>query len=1245
MPAVPTSTATVSTSTASASGNRLRAIAFGAGGFDTAMQLGVAHALLVARGVVPDYAAGISAGAINAAVLAEILQAGEGLNEPERRGAQVDTFRKFLASFQELPADLLRSIVPDAYEINASRPLAPIQLPIHFDAERDGRDAANHSRAGLIRVMNRLFDVRLPVSALAVIVNRALRLIATSEMVPGSKRAWERLCNQASLWFLGHRYMLALTPTFRPLVRAAMAGRPAEKRKSVGLPAGKLIGRGVILRRGWRRLLDLLSWIVLEAVWLFVVPLLALLAALARPLRRSNRRRRRWGQRLLDRILEHYEIADGLGNTYVLKQQLIRCFDPEYFGRPELDTILDKALAYSKAPAHATTPQKRLEWYSQGRLPIVVAPIAADVATGDLKVLPKDVPIVDALLAATAVVPIFPAVKIESSAYRSPQFFIDGRNVSAEPVGPLMDLLRDDERLDQAEAVDVYPVSNLALDVNGSAAAAECSGILDVAGRAFELQRFRDAKIEQRLTGLYSKVLPPGGGARVRVGGRTFVRAEVRALGPERPVAINREIANRYSNVDVKELIYEAVADGCRATLESIIPDAIAATGEPTSAGVGSSSACCTRAIQHRLRNLPGIDPRLPGHAKDGPGPGLEEVCRRCALSRPRAGDPPEPQRQRLKLWKNRQHWPVWPLEASPEPPPPPPPAAAVVAPPAPTIPPAPQAIEVPGWPHARAGVAGRSRPLVTLLFGGGVFRGVFHMGVMNALNELELQPDLVAGSSVGSIIAAMIAQAFNETPAQRPGQIANLAATFLAMDQLVMTDRLAEFVRGLTLRAADAPFSLRDLDLVLRRYDFDPTEVWSRRTRRVVGGLERLFYLSPVRLAALVKAARERDVARFASMIGEAVQDFLDRGGVGREVLGTEPLALLIHQLVIRRLGGGASDKLFDAFHGSGIHFLATATNLSRGLLQILGSGGAPPRVSLLYGLLASSAFPGVFRPRQSWEIFHSATDMDQYIDGGTMDNLPLDAVARFLDQASAGNLVARRPRVGGQDVPHLLFTASLEVDKTFLPAHDVETLRKSFLRLSSRARTFSYNRKIDAYATVQRNLREIHQGRVRNGEPASAWEPLDLHVVAVRPRWLCDTFGFHPMLGFRRQKQAESIAHGCASTLATLFAESRKAGGRAWTEAWGVKGLDDVDPRAVTSSTDSARPALNPQRQGKAPGQCWFRKAAGATCPFSCEALKLQKDLANREPLLEELPKIYQACGRPETHRAAHAVQRTVE
>lgn len=49
-----------------------------------------------------------------------------------------------------------------------------------------------------------------------------------------------------------------------------------------------------------------------------------------------------------------------------------------------------------------------------------------------------------------------------------------------------------------------------------------------------------------------------------------------------------------------------------------------------------------------------------------------------------------------------------------------------------------------------------------TCLFGGGAIRGVSYIGAVKALEELGISPTTLAGSSVGSIIAALLAVGYN---------------------------------------------------------------------------------------------------------------------------------------------------------------------------------------------------------------------------------------------------------------------------------------------------------------------------------------------------------------------------------------------------------------------------------------------------------------------------------------------------
>jgi predicted acylesterase/phospholipase RssA len=1282
---------------------RRRALAFSGGGLDSVMQLGVVHALLVGRSAPPDYVVGISSGAINAAALAEVLQAGpqnlpaeqyDALPVCERLSFQVDALRSFIETYLELPRTLVNAMMPDSLEVLARDPLMPLELPIHFDRERQARESANESKAGVVNLLNDLFAIPLTVATGTRIIRRFLGLADANDKPSRLQRLGVKLVNEGKLLALIWSRFTETAALAGTILWAYLIGpnRAALRGVHGAATADRLMRQRRVFAATWRPFRTVLQWFTMahlftlfSALWtLLIVPRLVWLLFSGEP-----RRPWRWVASLrkrlapvaawftsafpqpVTRVLQYYGLADGLANTDVVRQLLVRCFDAHYYGKTNLASLLDRSLDRQNRPEHATDAyRKRLADYRERTPSLLVAPIAADVETGELIVLDPSVPVVDALLAAMAVVPFLPAVQIdvphetsrqeharvfrdvlrayrvqtertwaaqklaaeaarasgdavppmelpppppvpdEATVSEGGTWFIDGANISNEALAPLISVLRDELRVtnDDSAAVDIYPVSNLPISAGRLPAGANESfdGVLDVVPRALQLKRFRDAAVEQRLTELYTQALPddashfeiplPGGGT------RTFVKANVYPLELEKPVGMNYRLLMG-QKLEYAEAIYQTIADGCRATLEASLPATIAA------AGTGPRVKCGT-VIAMRTGDgapLPGSDPSV--------GPGLSEVCRRCALHR---GAAPEEWTDRVTLntpGPARQAWPEWPQQRR-EPQPLVPRTASsskVMA-------------DLGDWPRMRGGMTGTDRPVVSLLFGGGVFRGVFHMGVTNALSEMGIHPDVVAGSSVGSIIAAMIAQVFSN-PSGRGRDIAHLAATFLSIDRLVLTDRFADFIRRFTLRAGDTPIALADLDYLFRRYD------------QGGAGIERLTYISPFELVELVRDLRLEQFAHFISEIRIDVQDFLDRGGVGQEILGSEPLVSLIehHVLSGRRSANSSIEDRFESFRDCGIYFLATATNLEAGTLEILGedilaSGNHP---SLHYGLLASSAFPAVFRPRQSWEIFRDSNTSHQYIDGGVMDNLPLDAVAQFLDRASrAGSgAIARRPHIDVDGkrhaVPHLIFTASLELD----PAVRRDKSIGHCLDVAKRAKTFKYNRKMDAFASTQADLRTIH---------GAYPEPnlLDLHVMAVKPKWLCSTFGFHPMLGFKRRKQKQSIAHGCASTFATVF-EMKKTMKDAdvWLRGWGVHADLHLDPSCFPFVDREGRPVPEPVPHGtyalapaakRGKGECWFRN--GVACPFSTSSLQ-KAGVAKQK--IEELEEIYWLCGDPATHQ----------
>ena len=81
--------------------------------------------------------------------------------------------------------------------------------------------------------------------------------------------------------------------------------------------------------------------------------------------------------------------------------------------------------------------------------------------------------------------------------------------------------------------------------------------------------------------------------------------------------------------------------------------------------------------------------------------------------------------------------------------------------------------------------------------------------------------------------------------------------------------------------------------------------------------------------------------------------------------------------------------------------------------------------------------------------------------------------------------------------------------------------------LAMRQRAAKLGSNQKLDKYAWTERQPGELLHNSGRTNIPPA------IRIVPIKPEWLCGTFAAHPMLGFRRDRQKRSIAHGCASTL----------------------------------------------------------------------------------------------------------------
>jgi predicted acylesterase/phospholipase RssA len=957
------------------------------------------------------------------------------------------------------------------------------------------------------------------------------------------------------------------------------------------------------------------------------------------------------GPSLPKNLLRRYDLANGLLNEHPIRQFFVRLFDRQYYGDIPMRKVLEQAVKGGDKPFQANPAPKMLGDYEFLSPPIHVAIAVADATATPastenrlLTILPSDKYVVDGLLAAIAVTPFLPPIVSPGHIY------LDATNVTNEPTAAALDHLRKYGRQDALD-IHMYSVIHLpiASDALPSAPGSDYGELLDVVSRARQLERLRDAKLNRNLTDVFTRTIPldkprfPDPESK-----QAFLRASIFPIEPEKPGEVNRGILRAGSAAARRRIVAEAVADGCRAALETMIAaDVATQAGERGRAKCGDVIAALfeRRAPQNAFTRLPGASTQ----AHDA-GPGIAEVCEHCALCRPAA------KRDLCQLATRTPARPPaeWPGEnPSPSPLPvlgqdPPLPSADELPPDIPK-----GRIRRPGlvWPLDRASrlkgmrVADKNRPTVSFLFSGGVFRGVYQLGALNALNEAHLQPDIIAGASVGSITAAMIARVFSDENDDgslvvveanrlltRRKRIARLSAVYLGIDRLVMTDRFADFIRSVTIRAAHTGFSIRDADRVFRRYDAPWSGVYSREARRVLAGLERLFYASPFEVKDLVESARRQQMGATTEFLRAYIQEWLNRLGVSNQVLGAEPLLLLIEEYVLKGLLPPAEsapgnqpvhDVPFDHFLNAGICFLATVTNLTGGRLEVLGSdqlfnGANPPLLG--QSLLASSAFPGVFRPRWSWEFLPGSATMDRYIDGGVTDNLPLDAVTSFLYQAAKAGVIRDRP-----GVPHLLLATSLEPRLDRVRTEDEAVMANYWPRLYQRAGRLAYNLKLDMYAGAQRSLRKIMLT-----DATRELTPIDLEVIAVKPEWLCGTFAFHPMMGFRQEHQARSIAHGCFTTLLRLgqiYVEQPT-----WGKVWGLEEIDLPPKKVFTPQVLSgkSRPRPNPANSA---GHCCIRPKI--VCPFSRKGTAALGE-SDMPETIDRLHRIYELCCEAATHQA---------
>ncbi len=277
--------------------------------------------------------------------------------------------------------------------------------------------------------------------------------------------------------------------------------------------------------------------------------------------------------------------------------------------------------------------------------------------------------------------------------------------------------------------------------------------------------------------------------------------------------------------------------------------------------------------------------------------------------------------------------------------------------------------------PRARDG----TRPRTAFVLAGGGAKGAFEAGALRYLvEERAILPDVVTAASAGAIAGAVISQA--RTPEEFAERVRDLEAELLALTHSSLLFGSQPWVRALRRTPVGAM-----VDRVLTD--------WTRPARpadRAVDGRSRIPGSRRLRAArALLGTALA--LPRVARVV---------RGGRGGgSMLTLDPLAA-----ALRGRGPEGARAVDPALLARpGLDFRVAVTALRAGRLRyvtgqgtiveedactpVSGAGCGP--VDVIEAVLASASVPAVFPPRPLAD--------DDYVDGGLLRNVPVDAALRL--------------------------------------------------------------------------------------------------------------------------------------------------------------------------------------------------------------------------------------------------------
>ncbi len=1136
------------------------AVCFTAGLHGVSFGAGTIHAYLASDRTPPKITAGISVGALTAAVMERCYRE---LRTSRTETARWTWLRRYLSFLLDRPYDVAWHAIPNPSDFVADLPpVAETGLPTRPDGspdpEWDLREAKARRKLHMIARFGRWCS-HLPVtlSSAGWIMVRYARDQEPSHSVRVSQW-WNALALWTRVLFVEWVVLLQiiLRPQFFHEWQFRAAGKMISHFPLRPLFGWKLWLATVFLGSATIALWIVNLWVVLQGIFqektTHVLHLGLLLGFTCAPLVPIFLRRvpflRKWAGRTnnwgVKKILTHLGIRTSLIDDFYLRLKLFRLFE-DHGVTPVLKDLTFPVLMVA-APLQIIDSSPSQLWPGVN----------------------SNVSIVDALRTSLAIPRLFAPTVVTGEALtnwiganKSPARLdlVDGSVVRHNPLPALVRFLAEPQNSEVAEILGrpnsrVHLVYDIPIQPKPVPAVAEELGeepllpnIVETGFASNRLERRRDSRLEVVRTNYVTDIERVLRAATGKVSSADVDTITVDEIAPEEELTL----ANTLQPTETEILTH--IASGCRQSLGVLYKDEITEFGKGTPVE-------CNALLRH-------IAPNRDWRISDRYGtPGLSEVCRHCSRIlhvAPKPVDGLLPVNFRAASGDLATRFP-----------------------------------ELTG-----------DRPRIVFIASGGVFRGSFHVGMIGAMHVTGLKPDMIVGASVGTLLGAALGSMYSSSGQQAGMKLRRLTNLFIEVDERVaLTKTLKAAIKDVGIRSRGASMNLSPN--VLRKMvragtRQDPGSAITGAPPALIDAISDLFlipYRATARIAAEFVAGH---VTRATHTFWTQIKtETIDRLGIHDALIGSSLL-----ERETRLVLGDVSQDVQPFLEHSRIAFFATAVNLVTEWITILGSQLSADRYDLIEALLASSAFPMAFAPRRASALYPGVGRRDVfYGDGGMFDNLPFQPAFEVLREVQMDRLQSTLGRGRWRDElvrrhrePDLFLVGALNIRQT----EDESEVYDSLRRIAARAISLEDNEKIygmeRAAVQLDRQLGQLRE----EADPGDAAVPKEQEEylngivnAAVMPVYPADadhlngTYEFCAAMGMDRDKIRRSIADGCFQTMLGVA--------RAQEE-----GPYSMTGRSIAALTALGRvPEIVMERKPAAKhyGRCPFFKVGGQSipCPF---------------------------------------------